>query len=455
MAPRRNKNDRSLASKNILRWLLENSANILSHDATGIRFLVEELERPTERLPELPLSAIWAQFFTQVQAHSLHPDTLLALGFHPFLQGMYRAYSEHRPFTLSPDMIWLLITQGFSRHVNFGKNTPDEVFPHLPWRQNIIIHSPLDSTWEERAQDFVDHIDEIVGRDLVEVLRADFSTTGPTERMVNALTILDTFKSYFEYIQNITICGIPEIHLEGRPEDWERMRDKLNRLRVYHLDWWVDQLDPLLDALLRTSRGDIDRSFWQRMFKIHSTEEYGHPQYIDGWILRFYPYDRWGQLNHFETKRLDVHDIPDKLPKEVVCVEFLLRQLGSTGELIAEIPMEYWAGFIGLRQDRSHLGLRPELGWVLGERRGSIVDQVPEERQSDSGSYFNLKHFPTEVLSQSWWSLRLYFVREIELPWSVLGLSVKQLYLNGKMCPSDHLKVMALRLKGVKVLIQS
>lgn len=34
-------------------------------------------------------------------------------GCHPVLQGFVNAYKNHRPMTISPDIIWLLIIQAF------------------------------------------------------------------------------------------------------------------------------------------------------------------------------------------------------------------------------------------------------------------------------------------------------------------------------------------------------
>ena len=37
---------------------------------------------------------------------------------HAFYDAMFEAYAHHRPVVLSPDMIWLLIAQGFAQHIN-------------------------------------------------------------------------------------------------------------------------------------------------------------------------------------------------------------------------------------------------------------------------------------------------------------------------------------------------
>src|SRR5262245_16015617 len=37
---------------------------------------------------------------------------------HPVLFALHRAFTQHRPLCLSPDMIWLLLCQGVANHVN-------------------------------------------------------------------------------------------------------------------------------------------------------------------------------------------------------------------------------------------------------------------------------------------------------------------------------------------------
>ena len=37
---------------------------------------------------------------------------------HPLVDAVHVAFSQHRPLTLSPDAIWLVIAQGFSHHIS-------------------------------------------------------------------------------------------------------------------------------------------------------------------------------------------------------------------------------------------------------------------------------------------------------------------------------------------------
>src|ERR1035438_1354919 len=43
---------------------------------------------------------------------------------HPLIDAMHAAFSQHRPLTLSPDDIWLVIAQGFGHHVAENSEAP-------------------------------------------------------------------------------------------------------------------------------------------------------------------------------------------------------------------------------------------------------------------------------------------------------------------------------------------
>ena len=51
---------------------------------------------------------------------ALRKDKLVSTSIHPFIVSVHKAYAEHRPLSISPDMIWLLICQGFSKHINYN-----------------------------------------------------------------------------------------------------------------------------------------------------------------------------------------------------------------------------------------------------------------------------------------------------------------------------------------------
>lgn len=423
----------------------------------SITFDIENLDTPKELLEEKPLSKILEQFATKIESSNQIDHTLVPMSYHPFLYGMYRAYAEHRPFVLSPDMIWLIICQGFSHHVNFNAHREHNLFPNLKKKQPLTITSETiklgetTSQWGDATHHFTEQLAKYIDQQLIDVLRADFSTTSSVERIASEITILDTFKAYFEYGVAYMICGIPQITLEGEPNDWYRIINKLEYLTKFGLDDWVNDLKPVIQEIAKTSQGHLDNDFWMNMFKIHTKDEYGNPKKIDGWITYFYLYDKNGnQAKLKEREGVDVEDIIATLPKELACVDFEYLIKRNDDEIIEQIPMEYWAGFIGAKQDKDTFALRPEIGWFVSHRDDSnIRNEGKRQEQTEMGGYFNLTDFPPELLNDNrkWRDLTLVFQDEIKLPSSFPEIDAQTIYLNGKVAENQKQIIETLQIR--------
>src|SRR6478672_945071 len=81
-------------------------------------FEIEKLSKPEKLVKETTSANIFKYLKADIEKNSPLPDSLISYGEHPFLTGILTAYKEHRPFVISPDIIWLLISQGFARHVS-------------------------------------------------------------------------------------------------------------------------------------------------------------------------------------------------------------------------------------------------------------------------------------------------------------------------------------------------
>ncbi len=413
----------------------------------AITFEVEKLERAKEALETKDANTLLEHFERKIEAHAPIERPLVAHGFHSFLYSMYRAYAEHRPFVLSPDMIWLLICQGFAQHVNFSKGKDKDLFPFLLEKKQLtyqtqeIILGKSDSPWHKSTQGFVEQIGDHIGKELIDVLRADFSTTGIAERVASEITIMDALKSYFEYIVVYCVCGIPEITLEGTREDWLSIKNKLDYLRKFNLDDWINPLQGILDEFVETAEGKVKPVFWMNMFKVHTSDSYGAPKNIDGWIRYFYPYDRKGnKLDMRKLQKLSIDDIFKELPKELACVDFKYLVIDMNGTTIAEYDMEYWAGFIGADQDEDSLALRPEIGWFVAHQPVSQSETQDENSSAfmDGKKYYNLTKFPDEVFNvKEWYELYLNFKGKVDIPKKIRKLNVHYLHINGDITENE------------------
>ena len=98
----------------------------------------------------------------------------------------------------------------------------------------------------------------------------------------------DTLQHYFRY-EMMCGCGVPSITLTGTSEDWRNLRAKANGLKEFELDWWLDELLPVLDQFVAASNGQVDTAFWRSicMFRGASGSP-GDP--ITGWLQTLFPY---------------------------------------------------------------------------------------------------------------------------------------------------------------------
>lgn len=412
-----------------------------------ITFTVENVEKATTLLDTKTYKDILTNYTDSLEAYNSIDNELVNFGTHSFLAGMHQAYADHRPFVISPDMIWLLICQGFSNHINYNSDELRNLIVDfsekktLSVQNNSIILGNPDSPWQEVFPEFSAQIESNIGNELANLFTDTFSTTSIDEKIAFEITLMDAMEPYFEYQVIYIICGIPEITLQGTTEDWKKILDKTKQLSKYNLKWWVNDLVPVLEEFVNTLEGKIKKRFWQNMFKIHTSDDYGHPKNIDGWIVIFFPYDKNGnRINLTEKKGLQVKDIIEDLPNEIVTVNFDYIVADNIGNEIARKKMEFWAGFVGLHQNNTTFALTPEIGWFI-----SYKTQTKNKLKSERFSpiiYNNVREFPEELFSiNPIYRLKINYINEINIPDKISDIEIQHLSLNGVIKNSDILRV--------------
>ena len=309
-------------------------------------------------------------------AYSFENEDLCNLGQDNFFKCMVQAYAGHHSVILSPDIIWNVIAQGFSQHVN---NNPEALRDRIVYHEKGKIelsvmtkeelHSP-NVKWDELLNTFDNMIAESTKDNLADVMRADFSTTDKTARIVSQMTLMSSVKAFFDYSVIYISCGIPNITIEGTPDDWEKVLNKTLQLRKYDLDWWVDDLVPILNEFINASKGNINKVFWQNIVKKDRPEKFvgggcswDRPTELDGWFLKFMPYDKKGK----RTPQKVTYNYKD-MPSQVINVDFMYKNL-DTG---TTTPMEMLCGLVGIEIDTITNAMRPKLGWMVCEKNKQL-----------------------------------------------------------------------------------
>ena len=296
--------------------------------------------------------------------------------------------------------------------------------------------------------DFTAQINKNTKGDIAQTITADFTTTGITERITSQITLMETMKSYFDYVVHYIGCGIPSITLTGTPEDWQKVLQKTQRLRQYGIGQWTQSLEPILTEFVKASEGKPNQSFWQEMVKkgrvgqmVGGKCDMREPTQLDGWILKFFP----------DENGLTLDQVPHnhKMPSERVYVDFIYQIINPVdGTVLNETSLQLVAGFIGTEVDRQTHTLTPKMGWVVRQMKGK-EDIVKRLEQMDSESSFmgielRVKEVPEHLsLLPHIRRLTLLFTSDVVLPEWFYNLQIDNLTIEGKMSDEQEAAIKA------------
>lgn len=351
----------------------------------GVKFTVDPVEPNLERLAVVP-DSVWRDKFrpsdfrirTEWIAGELGtaPPASLHLSGHAFLDLFLLAWNEHRPVRLTPDAVWMFLLDNYRDVV---RDNPEGV------RAELVLHTsgkvPLVAaldpsilgelqrreTWEGITRQLLDSMSRHTVSDRHQRMQLVFSTTTPTRALARRIRTLDAYQDFFGYYGGVS-CGIPSIHLEGVPEDWKRLRDGVQALRITPTSVWIDGLHPVLDAFVATSEGRPPADFWSSFVRfVPASPECGEVDQIDGWITKLIhspfrdtPRSKTdsGRTYPAEPPRFR---LPIQAPPDHGHVEFTMLLPSGRREFFLA------SGFTGVHQDRNGT-LSAEVGWAVWER---------------------------------------------------------------------------------------
>lgn len=362
--------------KTILKFFL---LFIIVDSYAQVKIVCREVKLATKPLKEVSYEkAIETKIGGKFEAFDikLRKQRLVSTGLHPVIATLYNAYADHRPISISPDMIWLLICQGFATHVNLNTKELRDTFVSFNNKEKLIVDTQKisnkfikgskDTPWSLAFPVMANEIAKHVKRDIHSLYVQTFSTTTPAIKATYEIAMLDCMSGYFNY-EYVTSCEIPLIYIEGKTNDWLQIKQNLSKLKGYNIDDWIKVLEPIIDQFIDASKNKIDKDFWENIFK--RKDQSGGP-YITGWIIKFFPYV------YTESKIMIKNPYLNKEPLQFM--EGLLTNQFNNGLSQADFVWKYFnskynmqfiAGFIGIKQDKNTLTLKPEIGWLVRDKK--------------------------------------------------------------------------------------
>ena len=348
-------------------------------------------EKPRGNLEKQSLKEIYITKGTLGYSFNENQNLAFANTNVPLLNGFYTAHINHYPIRIKPDDIWLLIVQAFSHHVNFNSEKLRKYFVNFDGKKELIVEYILKDLSDfdvKYLKDFCIQInkqmEEYLGKEILENLTSNFSTTDENSIIISKISIMGAFKKYFEYISRRKGCGIPYLILEGTAEDYKKIKSKAENLKKYEFEWYIDRIMPYLEKMIEAKEGKIDVDFFKNIVQkneITTTEMHGSRMKtvkvdsISGWILKFFSHisykNRYYEKNsEFMEDEIQIKDFP-KLANQMLIVPFKIVDEEDNNK---EYLMKYQVGFIGCEQNDKN-EIYPVQGWI-------VTPSTKEERES-------------------------------------------------------------------------
>ena len=222
---------------------------------------------------------------------------------HPFVAMVGMAFANHHSIEIYPDDIWLLIMDGIRMHVKNnrdalkGKFVQDGSDTNIVIIDNSLTPQAPPTAWKRNISEIYDTLYLKLPEATKTAFDVDFSTSTAIDKFVSKTMLMAISSEYYTYTI-MTLCGIPQIVIKGKKEDWEKLKSSFDNLaNILDMPWWAEQIDPILNEFVNAFEKKYNMEFWKRIYKdVPAGEESGTVPKINGWITKFFPYiDKMGR----------------------------------------------------------------------------------------------------------------------------------------------------------------
>lgn len=220
--------------------------------------------------------------------------------YNKFYTMLHHAFCNHYSIVITPDLMWNIITKSLAIKMTNDAEKLKESDPNFKKIEVIIEadHFKINNIGNEEfkwlADEFAKGARDQFDAELYDLVITPFSTTSVVDQYCHNIALMDMTKGYVNYTC-VTMCGIPEIKLEGTKEDWQNLYDRAKRCceKADFLEWWVTLefiLKPFVNAFDQTNQKE-ELEFWQAIYRFKNYDGSGPKGYDSGWFQGLFPFD--------------------------------------------------------------------------------------------------------------------------------------------------------------------
>ena len=145
-------------------------------------------------------------------------------------------------------------------------------------------------------------------------------------------------------------CGISKIIIEGTIEDWELLSRKVEELGNIdeEIVFWTSEMQIIIQKIIDTLQTrEPDLNFYKNIVQNTDRSCQCQPDLINGWIIKFIPYDVDGKKNDFNSP--DFNGLTNyEIPSQMINLPFNVTQINKNGQIKIH-EFEIHSGFFGVK----------------------------------------------------------------------------------------------------------
>ena len=285
---------------------------------------------------------------------------------------MHDCFDQHHPMTLSPSVMWYMIVHEVAEHIRRNSGRYAHLFTKTPdakrtieVRDDTLVYGQP-TGWLNSINLVRQPLEEVITSATMQLFVPAFSGMTLEEEVSLLVTLMDAASPFYGYEWR-TMCGIPQVTLEGSQADWQLLVSQAERMAgaIDGLEPYFQDLLPVLKLIAETAKtGTVNEDFWTSMYKFDGGS--GGP-YINGWITAFFAHlnthDGIVPREEFGWERMAKSCFSGfqvyNFPAHVTRVRLAWNYLGTN------IPMSFLSGVLGV--DYSDGSLTPRLGVAVIE----------------------------------------------------------------------------------------
>ena len=127
-------------------------------------------------------------------------DKIWSFRYQKVLLGYLNAYFDHCPIKMSPNVIWQLTLNNFSKYVNDNSERLRKIFVNFEGKKDIecVRVGLFDDVYkykDDLIEEFCYKISENIGNELTDILTPNFTTSTKDSIIAGKVSIMSTFKN--------------------------------------------------------------------------------------------------------------------------------------------------------------------------------------------------------------------------------------------------------------------